>query len=200
MKILLVDDQDIYRIGLHFFLRDIYPDAEIVETDDHVFAADLLNSDKTISMVFYDLNVRGSKGLEGLRKIRQSYSNILVVVLPFFNFDEDVEEIFNSGVNGVISKGVSKKDLIQAMRLLESGRSPVVRNTLKRRDYAFSPRQTETLKLLLRGKSNKDIATQMSISHVTVREHVSRIIKTLKAENRTHAALLAVKHGVCIDC
>ena len=198
MKILVADDRDVYRAGTRAMLEAAYPGVEIVEVADYIATLDALEVYLDLDLILYDIRIRGGRHLIGLSPLVAKASGVPVVVVSTLDFDESVEDIVRSGASGFIAKTVVKQEMLASIQQVLSGDIPA----LSQRTCSQMPlsrRQADTLRLILQGKSNRDIADLLGIADVTVREHVSHLMKTLEADNRTHAALLAVKKGFHVD-
>ena len=208
IRVLLADDHPVVRDGLTAILST-QPDFQIVGEAatgaEAVHLAAHLNPD----VVLIDIEMPGLDGVEALRQIRATRPEARVIVFTAFDTDERIVAAVQAGAQGYLLKGAPRDELFKAIRVVSAGGSllqPVVASKLlnhvrSRADDEPEPesltdRETEVLKLLAQGKSNKDIAGQLVISERTVKFHVSSIMGKLGASNRTEAVMIAVARGL----
>ena len=208
IRILLADDHPVVRDGLTAILST-QPDFEIVGQAatgaEAVHLAAHLNPD----VVLIDIEMHDLDGVEALRQIRAGRPEARVIVFTAFDADERIVAAVQAGAQGYLLNGAPRDELFKAIRVVSAGGSllqPVVVSKLlnhvrARTDDEPEPesltdRETEVLRLLAQGKSNKDIAGQLVISERTVKFHVSSIMGKLGAGNRTEAVTIAAARGL----
>ena len=199
-KILITEDHELYRDGLRMLVKGMYKNAQILEAADYHSAIKHLNTHQDIYFLLLDMKIPGTQGLDGLREIRRSFPTLTIIIVSMLDFCESVDQVIRLGANGFIAKTTPKDRMIEAINAILAGEQVIISEHDVKGRIEFSPRQFDTLRLLVQGKTNKEIAELLGISHATVREHVSHIFQQLNAENRTQAALLAKKHGFFFDC
>jgi len=201
IKVLLVDDHPVVRQGLRTFL-DLQPDITVVgEAPDGasgVTAAEDLHPD----VILLDLRMPGSDGLDALRGLREHANPARVLVITSFTEPAAVLPAVRAGAAGYVYKDIDPPALAAAIRSVHAGHvllHPDVARLLARGDLRatdLTAREREVLAELARGQSNREIARALSLSEKTVKTHVSAILGKLGVQDRTQAALRAVRSGL----
>lgn len=204
IRIVIADDHPLIREGLRRILEfedDIEVVAEVGDGQGAINVARKLSFD----ILLMDLNMPGVNGLEAGRVIRREYPNIGILVLTVDDSDENIFQVLQLGVAGYLLKDVDSKTLIQSIRKVYSGEpilAPAVIGKLlgqfkqpspSKNTCGLSEREMEILYYVVRGASNKEIGGALFISEKTVKNHLSSIYRKLEVEDRTQAALKAVK-------
>jgi DNA-binding NarL/FixJ family response regulator len=207
VQILLVDDHAIVREGLRALLDDV-PGMRIVgeatNGDEAVEMAARLQPD----LVLMDLKMPGLPAPDAIRTIRARNPSVHVLMLTSYAEDQQVQKVISAGALGYVLKDVAKAELVKAMTTVARGepwlhaeaqrllvnrmRKPSELNPLE----LLTDRERSVLKLLAQGQSNKNIGKNLQLTEGTVKGYVSNILAKLKLEDRTQAALLAVKLGL----
>lgn len=212
IRVLIVDDHEIVREGLQTLLSE-EPDFEIVGMTGDGAAAVTLAEAKKPDVIVMDLVMPGLDGIEATRRILSSNPSARVLVLTTFADDQRVREAIQAGATGYLLKDILREDLLRALRDAAVGRPslhPEVQQHLMRevagktsssKEQAaphlhLTEREVGILRLLAEGRSNKEIAVKLSLTEGTVKGYVSTIFDKLGVEDRTQAALYAVKHGL----
>lgn len=203
IRVLLVDDHAIVREGLRSLLEN-EDGIEIVGEAADGEAAVGLAVEQAADVVLMDLLMPGIGGLEALRRIRAAGAAARVLVLTSSHDDQAVRTAVAAGAIGFLFKDVSRRDLVRAVRDAASDRPtlhPEAQRVLMRRPEAspideLTPRERSVLELLAEGRSNRQIALRLELTEGTVKGYVSTILDKLGVQDRTGAALLAVKHGL----
>jgi NarL family two-component system response regulator LiaR len=204
IRVVLADDHAVVRQGLRTFL-DLQEDIEVVaEASDGAGAvAEVERHDPDI--VLLDLVMPGTDGLAALRTLREARAR--VIVLTSFGDDEKLFAALRGGATGYLLKDVQPTELVRAIRSAHAGDSPLspVIATRVVEEVAhggtpvhddLTPRELDVLTLIARGRSNKVIARELGVAEKTVKTHVSHILAKLGVNDRTQAALYAVKQGL----
>ena len=212
IRVLIVDDHEIVREGLQTLLAE-EPDFEVVgTTGDGAAAVDLAQATKP-DVIVMDLVMPGLDGIEATRRIVSKDPQARVLVLTTFADDQRVREAIQAGATGYLLKDVLKADLLRALRDAAVGRPslhPEVQQHLMREfagrtsssqeqtapHLSLTEREISILRLLAEGRSNKEIASTLYLTEGTIKGYVSTIFDKLGVEDRTQAALYAVKHGL----
>jgi DNA-binding NarL/FixJ family response regulator len=211
LRLLIVDDHDLFRTGLRNVLEDrgMSVAAEATSGEDAVEAATRLAPD----VVLMDLRMPGMGGLEATRRIIAVAPRTRVLVLTVSDSDSDVIEAILAGACGYLVKDSSLDDLVRGIELAARGEAAIspsvatkvldrVRATTPDPEYAnlitseLSQREIEVLKLLAHGQDNVQIGRELVISPKTVKNHISSILAKLQVENRIQAALYAIRAGI----
>ena len=206
VRVLIADDHEVVRHGLRNFLS-VDPDLEIVgEAADGAEAVRLARELRP-DVVLMDLVMPVMDGLAATRIIRAELPETEVIALTSVVEDASVIEAVRSGAIGYLLKDTRLQDLRRAIRAAAAGQvqlSPQAAARLVREVRApesepaegLSRRETEVLRLLARGRANKEIARDLSIAEKTVKAHVSNILGKLGLQSRTQAALYAGRIGL----
>jgi DNA-binding NarL/FixJ family response regulator len=159
-------------------------------------------------VVLMDLKMPGTDGVEASRVIRREFPEIRIIILTVAD-DDDMLEVIRAGASGYLLKDVEPGELLKAIHTVYEGRPafhPIVTSRLLgeynrlsmpvRKDDEISrltEREKEVLGLIAQGESNKNIARKLFISEKTVKNHITSIFRKLKVEDRTQAAIFAIK-------
>ena len=204
IRIVIADDHPLLREGLRRILEfedGIEVVAEVGDGQGAINAA----RNMTFDILLMDLNMPGVNGLEAGRVIRRERPEIGILVLTVDDSDEKVFQVLQIGVAGYLLKDVDSKTLIQSIQKVFIGEpilSPAVTGKLMeqfthpsplKNTCGLSEREMEILHYVVRGSSNREIGTALFISEKTVKNHLSSIYRKLAVEDRTQAALKAVK-------
>jgi len=209
MRILIADDHTLFRRGLSLLLRQIYAQAEILEAADVPAALALGETLAACDLVLLDLNMAGMDGLVGLERIRAAAPAAKVVMISATTELDAIRAAIAAGARGYIPKSANDETLRHALPLILAGEVYVPPSVLSDFDRpsgtanlpadsplrALTQRQRDTLELLVRGLSNKEIARELGLLESTVKAHLKVVLKKLGAANRTQAALLATQQG-----
>jgi two-component system, NarL family, response regulator LiaR len=204
IRILIVDDHSVVRQGLRMFLsldKEIEVVGEASSGEDAVDRVAELLPD----VVLMDLLMTGMDGVKATEIIRQRFPNTEVIALTSVLEDNAVVGAIRAGAIGYLLKDTESEELVKAIRAASSGQvqlSPKAAERLMREIRApespekLTERETEVLRCLAEGKSNKEIAKELVVSETTVKTHVSNVLMKLGVPSRTQAALYAVKVGL----
>jgi DNA-binding NarL/FixJ family response regulator len=210
IRILLVDDHEIVREGLQTLLGE-EEDFEVVGVAADGAAAVGLVQKHRPDVVLMDLVMPGMDGIETTRRILKAAPATRVLVLTTFAEDQHVRAAIQAGAIGYLLKDVLKPDLLRALREAAAGRPtlhPEAQQYLMREvtgksasaepglHASLTERESGILRLIAQGRSNKEIALALSLTEGTVKGYVSTIFDKLGVEDRTQAALYAVRHGL----
>ena len=148
-----------------------------------------------------DLRLPGMNGFDTIAAIRKRHRDARVVVLTNYEGSEDVFRALRMGAMAYLTKDASGDQVLDAILTVHGGvryLPRTVRDRLAERIPAadLTPREHQVLTLITRGKSNRDIATELNIAEKTVRIHVSSVLDKLNARDRTQAAIYAIQQGI----
>lgn len=211
LRVLLVDDHDLFRTGLRNLLeeRDVTVVGEASTGDEAVRRV----GDLTPDVVVMDLNMPGMGGVEATRHIAGVSPLTRVLMLTISDEDSDVMDAILAGACGYLLKDSSIQDLIAGIQAAARGESLIsphiaakvlqrLRATSAQPEIAktiraeLSDREIQVLKLIANGKDNALIAAELHISPKTVKNHISNILMKLQIDNRIQAAVYAVRSGI----
>ena len=208
IRVLVVDDHPIVIGGTRALLEEV-EDIEVVGEAYNGAMAIVENKKLNPDVILMDLIMPEMDGIEAIGLITEEQPEAKILVLTSFITDDKVFPAIKAGAMGFLLKDSEPKELIEAIRnvykgeptlhpniarkvLQELGRA----NTEKTIPDPLTDRETEVLKLLAKGHDNQQIAEELFIAEVTVRTHVSRILRKLQLANRVQATLYALKKGL----
>ena len=211
IRVLLVDDHDLFRTGLRNLLEE--QGVEVVAEAGTGMEAIGLVREHTPDVVVMDLNMPGISGVEATRQITSIAPLTRVLVLTISDQDGDVIDAIMAGACGYLLKDASIHELLRGIQSASVGESlisphvaakvlqrvratssqPEIEETIR---SELSEREIEVLKLIANGKENAEIAAELHISPKTVKNHISNILMKLQIENRIQAAVFAVRSGI----
>ena len=200
VRLLVVDDHHIVRQGLIALLSTV-PEMEVVaEASDGKQALELYRRHQP-DVTLMDLRMNSMNGVETTRAIRAEFPNARIIVLTTFDGDEDIYRALQAGARGYLLKGMDTEELLAAIRTVHSGKSripaPVAERLAERMNTpALTERETEVLRLIVGGNSNKEIAAALFISEATVKTHINSLLSKLGVTDRTQAATTALQRGI----
>ncbi len=214
MKVLLIDDHALFRMGLGELLerRGI----EVVAAEGDCERGIALVGNLGPGVVLLDMRMPSMSGIEVLRALRERDARMPIVMLTTSRDEQDVVQSLQGGANGYLLKDMEPDALIDALEQIVSGQTvvaPELAGVLARavqgesappadeaapQDLAeLTPREHEILCLLADGQSNKVIARNLGISDGTVKLHVKSILRKLQVHSRVEAAVIAVERAMC---
>jgi two-component system NarL family response regulator len=200
IRILVVEDHHIVRQGLVALLKTV-PDLLVVaEASDGEKGMEAFRQYRP-DVTLMDLRLPGIGGAEVVKQIRREFSDARIIVLTTFDGDEDIYRALQAGARGYMLKGMFGDELINAIRAVHAGKAwipPVVAERLAGRvsGYALTARELDVLRLIVAGKSNKEIGSDLAISEATVKTHINSILGKLGVTDRTQAATTALQRGI----
>ncbi|MBO6271442.1 response regulator transcription factor [bacterium] len=217
IKILLVEDQKLMRIGLKS-LFDEYPEMEIIaEAENGKDAIEKTKLQKP-EIVLMDIGLPDITGIEATKRIlEECRHNVKVIMLTSHISEQEVKESLMAGANGYILKDINTEYLMMIIRTVKEGAmwlDPKVVPFIKDKNSSIIParqlsragfrethsnltqREYEVLKLVVEGQTNNEIAKTLTISEHTAKAHVCNIIQKLVVDDRTQAAVKALKEGL----
>ena len=196
--VLIAEDHDLYGDGVSLVVQKILPNVEIFRARDIQSSLLLLREKPSINLALVDLKMPDANGLDGINAIKCSYPTLTIVVISSLDFETNVRNIMNIGVNGFISKASSKATMLNALDKILQGDIVVEPELPQTQSVMLSTRQQQTLNFMAQGKTNKEIARALNISPHTAKEYVSKILQLFDAENRTQAVQYAETKGLLL--
>ena len=211
MKLLIVDDHAILREGLIALLQQFDQGADVLQASDTVEGLRLVEAHPDLDVAFLDLNMPDQGGMAAIPVFAKRCPQLSIIVLSSSEDPNDVRLALKSGAVGYVPKSASPKNILSAPRLVLAGEiyvpplmldvepaeglGRVVTDVGER----LTERQTEVLRQLCRGLSNKDISRVLELSEKTTKSHITAIFKALGVVNRTQAAAAARRAGIVTD-
>jgi NarL family two-component system response regulator LiaR len=208
IKVLLVDDHEMVRIGLAAVLGT-EEGIEVVGEASNGLEGIKLAQEYKPDVVLMDLVMDGMDGIETTRRLLELYPDCKVIVLSSFLDDEKMYPVIEAGAFSYLLKTSRASEIAQAIRaaakgqsILESQVASKIMNRFRQPKAAAEPhedlteREMEVLRLIAAGKSNQEVADDLFIGVKTVKFHVTNVLAKLGVEDRTQAAIYAFKHGL----
>ena len=218
IKVLIVDDHPVFRQGLRDVL-ETDPKLNIIgEAADGEVALEIvpeINPD----VILMDINLPTLNGLQVTRKIKGQFPQIKVIMITGYDDAEQVFHALRAGASAYCPKDITPEALIGIINIVQDGNYVVGEKTMNHDEVLewveqkigrfagplisdseemfvpLSPREMEILEHVTRGLSNKEIAYKLGISHQTVKNHMTAILRKLRVDDRTQAAVYALRHG-----
>lgn len=215
VRVVLVDDQEMIRMGMRMVLES-QPGIEVVgEADDGDSALDLLTRVEA-DVVLMDVRMPRMSGVEATRRLRERPDAPSVLILTTFDLDEYAYDALQVGASGFLLKDTPVEEVAAAIRHVHAGDAVVAPSTTRRlldhfararpvapeaqgagvRLEQLTPREHEVLRLIARGLSNAEIAAELVLAEGTVKVHVGRILTKLGLRDRVQAVVLAYETGL----
>jgi DNA-binding NarL/FixJ family response regulator len=200
IRILVVDDHNVVRQGLVALLNTVSDLQVVAEASDGPEAIETFRKHKP-DITLMDLRLPKIGGADAITRIREESPSARIIVLTTFDGDEDIFRALQAGAKGYLLKGMDIDELTEAIRAVHAGKSKIpgfVAEKLAERmgGPALTTRETEVLKRIVAGRSNKEIASDLFISEATVKTHVNSILGKLGVTDRTQAATTALQRGI----
>jgi len=200
IRILTVDDHPLLREGIAAVLssqEDMDVVAQACNGREAVEVFRRLRPDVTLM----DLRMPDMNGIEAISIIRAEFPDARIIVLTTYAGDAQAAAALKAGASGYLLKSMVRKDLLETIRMVHSGKRrvpPEIAMEIAEHvaDDTLTVRETEVLRRVAAGKSNKVIAVELQISEGTVKTHMKSILPKLKASDRTHAVMIALKRGI----
>ena len=218
IAVMIVDDHPVFRQGLRNILaarEGLQVVGEAADGETAVERADALRPD----VVIMDINLPGLNGLQATRELKDRCPEVRVIMLTAFDDEEQIYHAFRAGASAYHAKDVRPEQLVGVIRQVNEGHFVVddrvldedgIQEWLLRQVKRFggevcsgeevylsplTPREMEILELVVKGMSNRKIAYHLGISHQTVKNHITAILRKLGATGRTEAAVSALRRG-----
>ena len=218
ITVMLVDDHPVFRQGLRRVLEDEDDIDVIAEVSDGLEALRMAKQ-LVPHVMLLDINLPGMNGLQVARSLKDACLDINIIMLTAYHDDHQVFHAIRAGASAYFPKDVSPRRLIEAIRLVQQGSYVVEDRVLEKPQVGawlleqfegtegeanddlssllvpLSPREMEILQFIAHGKSNKEIAYDLGISRQTVKNHMTSILSKLAVNDRTQAAIYALRRG-----
>lgn len=206
MKVLITDEQSLFRDGLSLRLKQINQDINILQSSDLIEMQKLLSKEPDIDILILDIDI--PKATDIINKLKTISSQTKIVAISTSEDTRNIRKILSNGVKGYIPKKSDSNILSGALKLILDGGTYIplamLENNTEYNKNIPQPqlkknltnRQSQVLDLIAQGKSNKQIAYEMGVSEATVKLHINALLRSLKVNNRTQAVITAQKLGL----
>ncbi|HSU60677.1 MAG TPA: response regulator transcription factor [Bryobacteraceae bacterium] len=200
IRILVADDHNVVRQGLVALIKTVSDMTVVAEAADGAQAVELFRKYKP-DVTIMDLRLPVMSGVEAITHIRRDFPSARILVLTTFDGDENIFRALQAGARGYLLKDMFGDELMEAIRGVHAGKTripaPIAQRLAERMGGpSLTNRELEVLKLIVSGKSNKDIGNDLSISEATVKTHINSILSKLGVSDRTQAATTALQRGI----
>lgn len=200
IKVLIVDDNALLRMGLRDTIEDEHDMIVVAEADNGLDAIEQFEKCKP-DLVTMDYRMPVEDGISATRKIIDLYPDAKIIILSIYEGEEDIWNAWKAGVSGYLSKTDGADQIVDALRSVSRGETyfpaSITRKLEARKEQkSLTDRELEVLQLIVDGCSNKEIMARLELSASTVRVHVSNMLEKLGVLDRTQAAVAAVKRGI----
>jgi DNA-binding NarL/FixJ family response regulator len=210
LRLILVDDHEIVRIGLKTMLSR-YPDFEVVDEASTGQEAVRKAGAHRPDIVIMDVRLSGMSGIEACKEIKHQSPDVKVIMLTSYGDDDTLYESIAAGASGYVLKQVGSDDLVRKITEVGNGAAAAdpattsrmfarMREMARKRDESAFSQLTEqelrVLALLAEGKTNREIADTMVLGEGTIRNYVSSVFSKLHVNNRAEAAAYAAAHNI----
>jgi two-component system, NarL family, response regulator len=209
LRLLLVEDDELFRLGLQVRLQQESGIEIVAEAEDGETAIELVER-YPFDVVLLDVGLPGVGGVEACRQIKQKYPSLPVLVLTSHSQQALIDRLIAVGAQGYCLKGIGAETLILALKSvaagaswwdqtatqairasLETHSSPSITAETTKTNNLLTQREREILELIAVGKNNQEIAQILYITPGTVRVHVHAILQKLQARDRAQAVIIA---------
>jgi two-component system NarL family response regulator len=177
------------------------PDIEVVgSASDGLEGIQVFRSARP-DVTLMDLQMPRLGGVEAIQRMRKEWPDARFIVLTTFDGDEDIYRAMQAGAKAYLLKGMEVEELLAAIRTVHTGRASVsssIAEKLAQRvgSQDLTAREVEVLERIVAGRANKEIANDLNISEATVKSHVNSLLGKLGVDDRTHAAVVALRRGI----
>ncbi len=200
IRVMIVDDHPSMRMGLAALIDSQPGMTVIAEASDGEEAIEVYD-DTQPDIALMDLRMPGIGGVEAILSIRKSYPEAKVIVLSTYDWDEDIHRAIQSGAASYLLKDMPIEEIAETVKIVHEGDASLPRSVAKRLEERsqreqLTERERDVLESLIKGRSNKEIASSLFISEETVKSHLKTLFHKLHVRDRTEAAIMAIRHGI----
>ncbi len=200
IRLLLIDDHPIVRHGVESLLST-EPDIKVVATASSGEEGVTLYRQHLPDVAVVDLGLPGISGVDTIRILRREFPDARCIVLTTYEGNEDIHQAIKAGAKAYLLKDTFCDDIVEAVRAVHAGKSHIpeaVAGRLAERpdNGVLTARELEVLRRMARGQSNKEIGAALGIVEGTVKIHVGKILEKMGVDDRTAAAMSALKRGL----
>jgi DNA-binding NarL/FixJ family response regulator len=200
IRILSVDDHPMLREGIAAVLASEQDMLLVAEASNGREAVELFRTHRP-DVTLMDVQMPEVNGIDAIAKIREEFPAARIIVLTTYTGDAQASRAFKAGASGYLLKNMVRKELIDTIRTVHSGKKKIppeiaVEMAQHHSDDTLTDREIQVLREVAAGNANKVVAQLLRISEETVKAHMRSILSKLGANDRTHAVTIAVKRGI----
>ena len=209
MKVLIADEQSLFRDGLTLRLKEINQTIDILQSSSLTETLQILSAEPNTDILILDIDLAGFSAEETIKNIQNISPSAKIIAISSSEDAHNIKNILSLGAKGYIPKRSDSNILSGALKLILDGGtyippvmlktdsiSKLTSPTLPPLKKNLTNRQSQVLDLIAQGKSNKQIAYDMGVSEATVKLHINALLRSLKVNNRTQAVITAQKMGL----
>lgn len=209
MKVLIADEQSLFRDGLTLRLKEINQNIDILQSSSLTEMLQILSAEPNTDILILDIDLAGFSAEETIKNIQNISPSAKIIAISSSEDAHNIKNILSLGAKGYIPKRSDSNILSGALKLILDGGTYIPPVMLKTDSISKSTsptlpplkknltnRQSQVLDLIAQGKSNKQIAYDMGVSEATVKLHINALLRSLKVNNRTQAVITAQKMGL----
>jgi len=216
ISVMVIDKQTFFRAGVCQALSE-QKDLDLLDCDPNVNPLEIIEASSP-AVLLLDIDYPSLSGLDLARKVVQRFPSTRVIILSSSPDDDQLFEVIKTGAAAYLGKDTTTEELVKTIKQVSRGEYPVNDSLVARPKVAeqvlrqfqeivsmgkametitvpLTARETEILRYIADGNSNKQIARILQISEQTIKNHVSAILRKLNANDRAHAVVLAIRHG-----
>lgn len=200
IRILVVDDHPGFRTGLVAMVESTGEMKVVAEASDCTQAIEVFKQHRP-EITLMDLRLPDMSGVEGVMALRAQDPDCQVIVITTYDADEDIYRALQAGAKSYLLKEMTAEELRSAIRAVARGETPLPAHVAQRLASRLSRpeltrRELDMIRLITRGFSNKEIASEFSITEDTVKGHLKHLFVKLGVKDRTQAAIMALQQGI----
>ncbi|HET9787928.1 MAG TPA: response regulator transcription factor [Pyrinomonadaceae bacterium] len=200
IRILSVDDHPMLREGIAAVLASEQDMLLVAEASNGREALEQFRTHQP-DVTLMDVQMPEVNGIDAIAKIREEFPDARIIVLTTYTGDAQATRAFKAGASGYLLKNMVRKELIDTIRTIHSGKKKIppeiaVEMAQHHSDDALTEREIQVLREVAAGNANKMVAQLLRVSEETVKAHMRSILSKLGANDRTHAVTIAVKRGI----
>jgi DNA-binding NarL/FixJ family response regulator len=200
IRVLVAEDHNVVRQGLVALLNTVDGLEVVAEAADGVEAIEQFRKHRP-DIALVDLRMPRLGGVEVIQRIRLEEPQARFVVLTTYDGDEDIYRALKAGAKAYVLKGMTKDELVATLRTVHAGKShipPAIAERLAERmgSEDLTPREYDVLEQIVRGYSNKQIASALKVSEATIKTHINSLLGKMGVADRTQAATAAIQRGI----
>jgi DNA-binding NarL/FixJ family response regulator len=200
IRVLSVDDHPLLRAGIAALIGNQTDMQLVAEACNGLEALEQFRRHHP-DITLMDLQMPKMSGIDAISAIRGEFPEARIVILTTHAGDVQVSRALKAGARAYLLKGSLRNELLETIRAVHAGQKRVSSEVAAEiaehsTDDALTPREVDVLRLVAKGRANKEIAAELSLTEETVKSHIRNILAKLEAKDRTHAVAIGVKRGI----